>query len=900
MAVGPQTGAGRGVWRRDHRGSRTPGSSAPACDRPTPRRAPLASENWGRAQRWRELPPLRGQKRWDVPGIGGTSGRASPNLFQVLEGMLLVLEDSPRGSAPSHRPPPGWDPGIHAFNDPAPYSWNCAPPSDPFPPPPATPPASADEQTRGQDLRWTQEKPPSGEAGWHDCWERKRGQALGLGLVEPRGGAGQQHPPIAEQRKAISPAPPRDAIGPKGPIPSLFPGSRQDASGTGRAARVTEAHPEAGLPARNYQDALDQLKQQFPRTRPGSLEEQQGGPCVWSRAENFLQIVETCGQSLGFQLREHQGNQAFPSEQPNQGPQHPEAKTPQPSSLQGPDFEDIMATRSSDWLQQTPGVDDHAGHQLDMRPSWDSEPRFWQDVLTEQLWQIFAGTQDQGERPRRRTTEQAPGQVSNWNPRYPEEWALSWLGRLALTSGCPWDWHASPTLSPWIPSEDLSLSAAPPGREDGTSGSWSVLSTLPGPAYRVPVLRPTLGRSFGLTDLPNSRGQESQEPAPRHLGVKLLPKDTLVLSPATPSPSSSEGSRKGSTGLGTVGEGVFSRMAQELAVKSYQFLKPICWDPEDFENTWNRPDALPWQSKKLAVPHRVEKMRRLEHGEPVLATAVSSFTRHAFTCGRGGVKVWSLVGQVVEAKFPESYLRVQTQRAYLRTCLLFSNSTALLTGGHNLTSVSLWDLTAPSLYVRVELPCAGLTCQALAASPEDNLAFAGFTDGSVRIWDLRNQSVVRDLPGHLNGAKSIAVKDQHIWTGGLDACLRCWDLRTTGEPQEYQFESQIMSLSPSPSEDWVLVGTANGQQWLQPSLGGQKYMVGCKDGTILGLKFSPLGQWWVSVGTDNLVSVFSMPMGTTVVQVPETSSIMCCDVSPSNHLIVTGSRDHASVYQITY
>ena len=54
---------------------------------------------------------------------------------------------------------------------------------------------------------------------------------------------------------------------------------------------------------------------------------------------------------------------------------------------------------------------------------------------------------------------------------------------------------------------------------------------------------------------------------------------------------------------------------------------------------------------------------------------------------------------------------------------------------------------------------------------------------------------------------------------------------------------QIMSLSPSPWEDWVLVGTANGQQWLQPSLGGQKHMVGCKDGTILGLKFSPLGEW---------------------------------------------------------
>ncbi|EQB77628.1 transducin-like enhancer protein 6 [Camelus ferus] len=399
-----------------------------------------------------------------------------------------------------------------------------------------------------------------------------------------------------------------------------------------------------------------------------------------------------------------------------------------------------MAARSSDWLQQPPGMDDEADLELDVRLSWDSEPRLWQDVLTEELWRTFAGTREKEKRP--------------------------------------------------------------------------------------------------------------------GLRILSLPK---------PSPSNCEGSKEESTGWGAVGRGVSSHAAQ-----------------------------------KLAVPHRVEKKRRLEHGDPVLATAVSSFTRHAFTCGRGGVKVWSLVKQVVVAWYPECYLPVQIPGAYLRTCLLFSNSTALLTGGHNLAGVSLWDLMAPSLYVRAELPCAGLSCQALAASPEDCLAFAGFTNGTVRIWDLRNQSVVRDLPGCLNGAKSIAVKDQNIWTGGLDACLRCWDLRTTRDPQEYPFEAQIMSLSASPKEDWVLVGTANGRQWLQPTRGGQKRMVGCKDGTILGLKFSPLGHWWVSVGTDGLVSIYSMPTGTSVVQVPETSSITCCDVSASNHLMVTGFRDHAVVYQIAY
>lgn len=98
----------------------------------------------------------------------------------------------------------------------------------------------------------------------------------------------------------------------------------------------------------------------------------------------------------------------------------------------------------------------------------------------------------------------------------------------------------------------------------------------------------------------------------------------------------------------------------------------------------------------------------------------------------------------------EAYLHLyppQTHGAYLRTCLVSSDSTTLLTGGHNLAGVSVWDLTAPSLHVRDELPCASLTCQALAAKLEDKLAFAGFTDGTIRIWDLRNQRVVRCGPG---------------------------------------------------------------------------------------------------------------------------------------------------------
>ncbi|XP_058584380.1 transducin-like enhancer protein 6 isoform X3 [Neofelis nebulosa] len=489
----------------------------------------------------------------------------------------------------------------------------------------------------------------------------------------------------------------------------------------------TLASPELSSP-----DVLDQIRRQFPRLPPHLTAQvestshalqkiRQGLQEHHKQAENFLRTMETWSRPRGFQPEEEPSSQVSGglADRHSWGPPSPEASphpalpTPPRSSLRGPHFEDVVAARSSDWLTQRSGVDDAPAHQLDTPASWDSEPQLWQDVLTEQLWQIFAGTHNKGERLQHTLTEQAPG-------------------------------------------------------------------------------------------------LESQDLGPRYSGPEPRMEDTLVLSPPVPSLSSPEGSHEGSTEPGTEADGMLSRVAQEPAGRARPFLKPICWDPEDFDDTWKRPDALPWQSKKWAIPHRMEKVRTLEHGEPVLATAVSSFVRHAFTCGRGGVKVWSLASQVVEDRYPESHLCVQTRRAYLRTCLLSSDSTTLLAGGHNLAGVGVWDLTAPSLHVSGELPCAGLTCQALASKPEDSLALAGFTEGTVRIWDLRDQSVIRDLPGHPNGAKSIAVKDQNVWTGGLDTCLRCWDLRAAREPQEYQFESQSPGgLGAGGHSQWPAVAAAH-------------------------------------------------------------------------------------------
>lgn len=52
-------------------------------------------------------------------------------------------------------------------------------------------------------------------------------------------------------------------------------------------------------------------------------------------------------------------------------------------------------------------------------------------------------------------------------------------------------------------------------------------------------------------------------------------------------------------------------------------------------------------------------------------------------------------------------------------------------------------------------------------------------------------SLARDLECPVSAAKSLVVKDDNVWMGGLDACLRCWDLRMVKVSLEYTFQSQV-------------------------------------------------------------------------------------------------------------
>ena len=57
--------------------------------------------------------------------------------------------------------------------------------------------------------------------------------------------------------------------------------------------------------------------------------------------------------------------------------------------------------------------------------------------------------------------------------------------------------------------------------------------------------------------------------------------------------------------------------------------------------------------------------------------------------------------------------------------------------------------------------------------------FSCCSDGNIAVWDLQNQSLIRQFQGHTDGSSCIDISPDgtKLWTGSLDNTVRCWDLR---------------------------------------------------------------------------------------------------------------------------
>lgn len=149
----------------------------------------------------------------------------------------------------------------------------------------------------------------------------------------------------------------------------------------------------------------------------------------------------------------------------------------------------------------------------------------------------------------------------------------------------------------------------------------------------------------------------------------------------------------------------------------------------------------------------------------------------------------------------------QQRDSYIRSCKLLPDGRTLIVGGEAST-LSIWDLAAPTPRIKAELTSSAPACYALAMSPDSKVCFSCCSDGNIAVWDLHNQTLVRQFQGHTDGASCIDISHDgtKLWTGGLDNTVRSWDLREGRQLQQHDFASQIFSLGYCPTGEWLAVG----------------------------------------------------------------------------------------------
>ncbi|XP_072213435.1 transducin-like enhancer protein 2 isoform X2 [Excalfactoria chinensis] len=308
------------------------------------------------------------------------------------------------------------------------------------------------------------------------------------------------------------------------------------------------------------------------------------------------------------------------------------------------------------------------------------------------------------------------------------------------------------------------------------------------------------------------------------------------------------------------------------------------------------PDAL----LGSGIPRHARQLHSLAHGEVVCAVTISNSTRHVYTGGKGCVKVWD-VGQP-GTKTAVAQLDCLNRDNYIRSCKLLPDGRSLIVGGEAST-LSIWDLEAPTPRIKAELTSSAPACYALAISPDAKVCFSCCSDGNIVVWDLQNQSLVRQFQGHTDGASCIDISNDgtKLWTGGLDNTVRCWDLREGRQLQQHDFSSQIFSLGHCPTGEWLAVGMESSNVEILHVSKPDKYQLHLHESCVLSLKFAACGKWFVSTGKDNLLNAWRTPYGASIFQSKESSSVLSCDISINDKFIVTGSGDKkATVYEVLF
>ena len=101
-----------------------------------------------------------------------------------------------------------------------------------------------------------------------------------------------------------------------------------------------------------------------------------------------------------------------------------------------------------------------------------------------------------------------------------------------------------------------------------------------------------------------------------------------------------------------------------------------------------------------------------------------------------------------------------------------------------------------------------------------NTLVTGGSDGSVRVWSLRNMAPFHRLAAHDNSVMSLQSDDVRVVSGGCDGRVKVWDLKTGQLVRELGKPADAVWMVAFEDEKAVIMASRNGRTIMEVRLVG--------------------------------------------------------------------------------
>ncbi|WP_372895039.1 WD40 repeat domain-containing serine/threonine protein kinase [Stieleria sp.] len=150
------------------------------------------------------------------------------------------------------------------------------------------------------------------------------------------------------------------------------------------------------------------------------------------------------------------------------------------------------------------------------------------------------------------------------------------------------------------------------------------------------------------------------------------------------------------------------------------------------------------------------------------------------------------------------------------------------------------------------------TVWAVDFDPSGEKVVAAIEDGSVRLWDVKQQKVLRSFDAHRGIVWMIQyhpTKDI-VATSGNDGMVKIWDSESLELLQEWDAHSAVRKIAFSPDGRRIVAGDHDGVIHTWDIDSGRPLASVTQPGSIYSVDWSPDGRLIASVGSDKIVRIW--------------------------------------------